>query len=174
MKAALSSLVPAFNGQRMVREYTERCYAPAMQQVQRLVADDLAAAKSFADWRQRIEDCWSNVAIRRVEARSQSVLRVGESVDVQALVELGPLNAQEVAVQLYVGRVDARGELSDAHALPMRLVATEGRCATFEATGAAGDGSGLHGYTVRVLPRHAELASPFVPGLISWAPDAAR
>ena len=28
--------------------------------------------------------------------------------------------------------------------------------------------SGQHGYTVRVLPRHADLASPFEPGLICW------
>jgi len=29
--------------------------------------------------------------------------------------------------------------------------------------------SGLHGYTVRVVPKHADLTSPFLPGLIVWA-----
>ena len=28
--------------------------------------------------------------------------------------------------------------------------------------------SGLHGYTVRVLPRHEDLANPFEPRLIVW------
>jgi glycogen phosphorylase len=29
--------------------------------------------------------------------------------------------------------------------------------------------SGLHGYTVRVLPCHPDLKAPFIPGLITWA-----
>jgi hypothetical protein len=28
--------------------------------------------------------------------------------------------------------------------------------------------SGMHGYRVRVLPRHSDLASPFEPGLVTW------
>ena len=28
--------------------------------------------------------------------------------------------------------------------------------------------SGQHGYAVRVLPRHADLANPFEPGLVCW------
>ena len=62
---------------------------------------------------------------------------------------------------------------SQARPLPMRLVGTDDGCALFEAVAAPGDGSGLHGYTVRVLPRHPDLASPFQSGLISWAPPNA-
>lgn len=40
---------------------------------------------------------------------------------------------------------------------------------TFETSAAACRKSGLHGFTVRVLPRHPDLATPFVPGLITWA-----
>ena len=28
--------------------------------------------------------------------------------------------------------------------------------------------SGQHGYAVRVLPRNADLANPFEPGLVTW------
>jgi starch phosphorylase len=28
--------------------------------------------------------------------------------------------------------------------------------------------SGQYGYTVRVLPKHANLANPFEPGLVAW------
>jgi starch phosphorylase len=28
--------------------------------------------------------------------------------------------------------------------------------------------SGQQGYAVRVLPRHADLGSPFEPGLVCW------
>jgi starch phosphorylase len=173
MKASITSLVPAFNAQRMVREYAERCYLPAAEQVRRLTAGDMVAARALADWRQRIEEAWSRIAIRRVETRSGSELRVGDALDVRAWVELGSLSADDIGVELYLGRIDARGEFSQARPLPMRLVGTDDGCALFEAVAAPGDGSGLHGYTVRVLPRHPDLASPFQSGLISWAPPNA-
>jgi len=43
----------------------------------------------------------------------------------------------------------------------------------FETEAIACARSGLHGYTVRVLPHHPDLASPFLPGLITWADGGA-
>jgi hypothetical protein len=31
--------------------------------------------------------------------------------------------------------------------------------------------SGRRGYTIRVLPRHDDLVTPYIPGLITWASD---
>jgi len=39
----------------------------------------------------------------------------------------------------------------------------------FEAPGVACGSSGRHGYTVRVLPYHPDLTTPFLPGMIAWA-----
>jgi hypothetical protein len=39
----------------------------------------------------------------------------------------------------------------------------------FEATDVVCGASGRHGYTVRVLPYHPDLTTPFLPGLILWA-----
>jgi starch phosphorylase len=44
----------------------------------------------------------------------------------------------------------------------------EGLC-IFEAAAVPCCRSGLHGYTVRVLPYHADEAKAFLPGLITWA-----
>ncbi|MBI4873913.1 MAG: hypothetical protein HY822_04680, partial [Acidobacteria bacterium] len=38
-----------------------------------------------------------------------------------------------------------------------------------EATGVVCGKSGRHGYTVRVMPYHRDLTTPFLPGLIVWA-----
>jgi starch phosphorylase len=29
--------------------------------------------------------------------------------------------------------------------------------------------SGFHGFSVRVLPNHPDLITPFLPGLVAWA-----
>jgi starch phosphorylase len=39
----------------------------------------------------------------------------------------------------------------------------------FEAAAVQCGRSGLHGYTVRVLPFHADEAKAFLPGIITWA-----
>lgn len=39
-----------------------------------------------------------------------------------------------------------------------------------EASVAPCQGSGLHGYTLRVLPNHPALTTSFQHGLITWAP----
>jgi glycogen phosphorylase len=170
MKGCISSLVPMFNGQRMVREYAERCYLPAAAQVRRLAADDMAAARALAAWRERIEQAWPQLAVQAVAAGSDGELRVGDTVDVRAWVQLGGLSPEDVAVELYLGRVDARGALSQPVPLPMRLVqSNDNGCSRFETAASPGYASGLHGYTVRVLPNHPDLTSPFQPGLVTWA-----
>jgi glycogen phosphorylase len=69
-----------------------------------------------------------------------------------------------------VGRVDADGQLVQAKPVPMHLVGPDGEGAyIFETAAALWHGSGLNGYTVRVLPSNPDLSTPFQPGLITWA-----
>jgi starch phosphorylase len=168
MKASISNLVPVFNAQRMVRDYAATCYMPAAEQMRRLVADQHAAATALADWRERIEHAWPQLRIRSVESRSPGELRVGEPVTVRAAVELGSLSPDDVSVELYFGRVDTRGLLDHAAAASMHVAATEDGACMFEVAAPA-TSSGMYGYTVRLLPKNAELATAFQPGLITWA-----
>jgi starch phosphorylase len=93
---------------------------------------------------------------------------------VQAQVLLGDLRPDDVRVEFYLGRVTADGEIADAETAPMQFVGQDsGGGHVFRANSVLCHKSGLHGYTVRVLPYHPDLVHPFVPGLIAWAkPDA--
>jgi starch phosphorylase len=91
-------------------------------------------------------------------------------VGVRARVRLGALSPEHVTVELYLGALDAAGELTQPATFPMRHTASPGNGEQiFEAAGVPCCRSGLQGYTVRVLPHHADLAARFVPGLITWA-----
>jgi starch phosphorylase len=83
---------------------------------------------------------------------------------------LGTLTPDDVKVELYLGRVDGAGELVEAEATPMQP-AGQGKASSylFEASEVVCFSSGRHGYTVRVLPHHPDLTTPFLPGLIEWA-----
>ena len=75
-----------------------------------------------------------------------------------------------MSVELYVGLVSADNEIVGARAIPMRPVGDggDGRY-RFEVSSITRLRSGLHGFTVRALPRHPDLIALFLPGLIVWA-----
>jgi hypothetical protein len=75
-----------------------------------------------------------------------------------------------VSVELYVELVNAGGEIIGAQAIPMRPVGNGGAGRyRFEVSSVACCRSRLHGFTVRALPRHPDLITPFLPGFIVWA-----
>jgi starch phosphorylase len=97
----------------------------------------------------------------------------------RARIRLGALMPEDVAVELYLGRLDPSGDIVDAGSTLMKTAGRdpEGRY-VFEAAGVPCSQSGLHGFTVRIRPSHPDLAAggriPFLPGLIAWAePDRA-
>jgi len=170
MKASIGRLCHFFNTHRMVREYTERFYLPAASRYEQLTDKGMDRAKALAAWKARVQENWAQVSIEALDAEPLTELRVGGAVRAQARVHLGKLTPDDVTVEIYLGRVDADGNIVEAEATPMQPVgpATEGSY-LFEASAVPCRRSGLHGYSVRVLPRHPDLTSPFLPGLITWA-----
>ncbi len=170
MKEAMAALCPVFNTNRMVREYAERFYLPAGQQFERLFATGFARAKNLAAWKEHVRAHWHEIRIGKVEPPSMRQLKVGDKTDVKAWVRLGSLGPEDVAVELYLGRLDARGDFVDAEVtrLEFKELSKEGD-SLFEAWAIPCSKSGLHGYTVRVVPRHEDLWSPWELGLVLWA-----
>lgn len=168
MKASIANLCPFVNTHRMVRDYTCQFYFKAHQGYRALEADGAARARSLAAWMARLRREWPNVHIEGVEQGPGANLPVGTNIHVRARVRLGSLAPQDVAVELYMGRLDAAGEIVDATSIAMKPAAQDGNKTVFEATTPCGR-SGMHGFTVRVRPSHPDLAVPFLTGLISWA-----
>ncbi len=170
MKASIGTLSPFFNTHRMVQEYTERFYLPAATRYRALTADSLAGAKALAAWQARVRLAWPQIRVEAIEAGALTDLQVGREIQVQARIGLGPLTPDDVRVELLVGRVNADGDLVDVQATPLKSTGTEsGGVYMYEASGVRCRASGLRGYTLRVLPHHPDLATPFQPGLIVWA-----
>jgi starch phosphorylase len=170
MKASIGHLCPHFNTHRMVREYTERFYLPAAARHEQLVAEALARAKALAAWKARVQQHWPEIRIAAVRADSLAELQVGQVITVEAHIQLGALTPADVKVELYTGLVNPSGDI--VHATPMPMLPTEAETTglwRFVAASVACCRSGLHGFTIRVLPQHPDLTSPFSLGLITWA-----
>ena len=168
MKNCIRKLAPYFNTNRMVQEYAENFYVKAYDRGERLAADGLARSVSLARTKDTLRSRWGGIRIVGVHTSGNGHFKVGESMQVEALVDLPGLQPDEVAVQLYAGRVSARGEIEDPQAIPMRhskemapdrhLFVGKLDCQT----------SGRQGFAIRILPGGEDLATPFEPGLIVW------
>ena len=170
MKASAQSLCRFFNTHRMVGEYTERYYLPAAAHYQQLTADRMARAMALAAWKARVRMYWSQVRVEAVDAEPLAAVQVGGEFPVQARVHLGALTPDDVAVELFLGQVNAMGGIVEGDVMPMQPVRPDGEASyLYQASAVTCHRSGLHGYTVRVLPYHPDLTIRFLPGFIVWA-----
>jgi starch phosphorylase len=169
IKSSVGTLCHDFNTHRMVGEYTTRIYLPAGKRCRELAADGMARGKTLAAWKTRVQQSWPQVRVEAVESEPLRELDIRGQVLVRARIHLGTLGADDVSVELYLGRVDVNGEIVQAEAMPMLPRERDGQGnQRFEAS-IVPRTSGLHGFTVRVLAHHPDLVTRFVPGLIHWA-----
>jgi glycogen phosphorylase len=169
MKASIGTICPFVNTHRMVRDYTCQFYLRAHELYGALEANDAARAKSLASWTARLRQEWPKVRVEAVEQGPSNTLPVGTNVQVRAGVQLGSLLPVDVAVELYVGRLNPAGDIVNAASTPMKATGP-GKHGSFSFEAATPCArSGLQGLTVRIRPNHPDLAARLLPGLICWA-----
>ena len=151
----------------MVQEYTETSYLPAHRAGARLSANDHAASRELATWRERVASAWPEVAIRVEEAGKPKEMRVGDTVGVSVRVRLAGLTPADVAVEIRYGFYDALGHVRMGTILSAHHDGREGDEEIYRVEIPCA-GSGRYGFAARVLPRHPDLANALTPLKMTW------
>ena len=167
MKASMRDVGKRFSSHRMLLEYAERYYLPGMEAQARLAGDGCAAARNLAGYLDRVRRAWPGVRVEGLSSASPAILKIGDTIAARAKVNLGGLSPEDVTVELYHGALSSQGEILEPRRLEMQPIGTEGPATVYGADAPA-DATGRRGYTLRVLPRHAALPHPFLPGLVKW------
>ncbi|WP_440709710.1 alpha-glucan family phosphorylase [Herbiconiux sp. YIM B11900] len=199
IRHTLATLSPELSAERMVREYVQRLYIPAATAERAMTVDDHSAARSLSQWKDRVRAAWPGVAVLHVESGGlDDTPQVGDELHVRAHIQLGGLSPHDVAVEVVYGHAvhgddlsdPAVAELSTPHARAGAAAAgaeTGGADPTDAPAGAVEEEpvevpselvysgtvalsrAGSFGYTVRVVPKHPNLASEAELGLIAVA-----
>ncbi|MEW5782476.1 MAG: alpha-glucan family phosphorylase [Pseudomonadota bacterium] len=166
-KRSIATITPRFNSQRMVGEYLHKFYAPADQQWRRKSADDYAAARTLAAWKQKVRLAWPKVRLRRLDTPVKRI-PYGASLHFELAVHLDGLAPQDVAVELLLSRPG-----TDSRTRPPRKLLLE-----YRGPGEHGDSifaldftpdvCGKLDYRLRVYPHHELLTHPFEMGMMLW------
>jgi starch phosphorylase len=174
VRHTLQVLGPKVLASRMVRDYTEKYYAPAAQSLHRTIEPidgvPFGAARQLAAYRQRAQDAWPKIQITDVDSYGlPDTPLLGSKLTLTATVQLAGLRPDEVVVQAVVGRVDASDALVHPETVPMAHTGTaDGGNEVFSTTTPL-PVAGPVGYTVRVLPHHRLLAADTELGLVTLA-----
>jgi starch phosphorylase len=172
IKQMLVELGPVFNTSRMVQEYTRRFYQPALESSRLLSADNFSRGRSYASWLSNLQSNWHVVKIDGITADMGEEVRVGDLLRVAAEVYLGPIEPGDVSVECYEGQLDIDGSIKHGHAHPMPRVG-DGKKKGWHtyAVDVNTAATGLNGFTLRVIPAHADIPKTLRLGLIRWAAE---
>lgn len=168
MKKCIHRLAPAFNTHRMVQDYAEKLYFPALRRARSLAANGLEASVALAEQKNRLRAAWGNLAITQVDAEVEKPLGVRENRGLTVVADLGGLTPDEVRVQVYAGQLDNDGQLVRGTATDLQHAQDLGDGKHRFAGQLCADGSGRHGFAIRVVPGGDAFARITVPGLIHW------
>ena len=169
MKDAIRLNCPFFNTARMVGEYAQRAYFPASDRYHILTVDNYAPAKELASWKSKLRDHWFNIRIKDIDVSEDTDIEVNQTVAVKAKVDLATLTNDDVRVELYQGSIDANGEIMNAVPVVMDYQGQDATGLSVYTANITYTVSGLQGLSLRVLPHHQHLSSPYEPRLIAWA-----
>ncbi len=169
MKQAIRMGLKAFTSHRMVAEYNERFYVPALESYSQLLGSGNEAVEKLVKQHQRLDELWRHVSISTPECGTElGKLHVGDRFSITTDVHLGDLKPEEVDVQVYYGPVTPE------------LHITHGRVAIIPAGEDVGNGNyrysheldcertGRYAFTTRVTPRGDEW-NHVMPGFMTWA-----
>ncbi len=177
IRRTLTRLGPKVLAERMVRDYTQRLYAPAAHAHRALdPAAEPSASAGLAAWKDRVRTEWPQVRVDHVEAAgpASDSLELGGCLTLRVRVTLGGLEPGEVEVQAVTGRVDHNDTITDPETVVLKPAGRPdlGGSRLYEGELAL-DRTGPFGYTVRVLPTHPLLAGPTELGLAALPPASA-
>ena len=169
MKSAMRVIGPEYNTNRMVRQYAEEMYLPALKRAVSLSENNLERAKQLAAWKQNLRNNWNTIKILDIKLDNHDGFKVGDECIIHAWLNLGKLKPEDISVEVFFGPLDAKGDIDSAKTLPMQLL-KKTTDDTHEFVGTIKlETSGRMGHTIRVLPKHPDIDSPFREGLILWA-----
>ena len=170
MKNSMKELGPIYNTHRMVQEYARKFYFPSFEKRLYLIKNNWKKGKQFSMWKNKVYENWNQVKFISVnEENKNGDLKVGDKYFITAEVELGDLAPSDVDVQIYYGRVES-GDNSSRKYVNMTDISKKIKSTKYTYKGEIEcKGTGLFGFTLRVLPRHDLLINQFELGLIRWA-----
>lgn len=169
-KESMKSILPRFNSQRMVTDYANQFYGPAIKHAETLHDNSFKSAKQLAKWKKNVSNRWDRVTIERLDTPPARI-SAGESLTIRVAVDLNGLKTKDVIVECVLGTEDSHKAFQPHahHVLSPEESADDGeKGKTLFSIALMPDLPGLQFYKLRIYPYHASFAHRFEIGFMKW------
>jgi len=172
VKHAFHSAITEFSAHRMVWNYLNQYYMPAMKRSERYRQEEYRELDRFTKWRNRLTRLWPNIILDIKNGHNMDedlrILSPGEKREIVLQVNSKGIEPRDLIAQVILERQDAYHGHQDMKTVTMGLVAeTEDGVKEYRAHVAA-ENDGSYRFNCRILATHPDLYDPHEVRLIKW------
>lgn len=173
MKASIVMAGKKFSAQRMVMDYTDLFYVPALRASAELSANNFSLNKEVTTWLDRISTSWDQIGIRDIKVPDVGpTVKLGQKIPVTMRVYLDSITPDDIRVEIISGRLSSQENLDSMTSVVARLSGDKGSKPSDGVWEFSGEvtcqESGRFGVTARIVPQNEHLLHTKKPKLISW------
>ncbi len=171
MKNSIRTNAGMFSTERMLKDYVQQFYVPALEANELITKDKGKAAKALREWKLKTISSWPGVKIQSVALDGSADIHVGKHMKVRTQVEVDGISPDDLRVQLYYGSLDSHDNIVDPRIVDLDVDSKKG--SVLKCSGSyICEGSGMQGATVRVVAKHPLMASSSDLPCYTWAEQA--
>jgi starch phosphorylase len=167
MKNAIRSCAPQYSMRRMLVDYLNQLYLPAMASERRYAQNNFAVAREMMNWKAGLRQRWNSIHIEAL-AVDQKQLTVGEAVNVAARLWLNGIPEEHVSVEAVYGGQNLEGQLVEPKVVALQASEWDNGVRIYKGAVAPSD-SGRFVVGLRVRPHHTNLLNSYETGMMRWA-----
>jgi starch phosphorylase len=164
MKNCMISIIPRFNSNRLIEDYTRKFYLKCDTNFLKNKENNYQNIKEYVEWQKKVVSVWDKIKILEIKDNIQGSYNLGDKIEVTAKVFIDNLSIDDISVQLYYGYLDSKSRISEPKIKEMNVVDKENGVFKGEIEI---DRVGHCGYVVRILPKFKDKVI-YIPGLIKW------
>jgi starch phosphorylase len=172
VKLSFHSTITQFSAHRMVWQYLQNYYMPALKRSEKYSQEEYRQLHQFSKWQNRVNRLWNKLELTIKDGtgldEDRRVLSAGESREISLHIEAGGLSPSDLRVEVILERQDAYRGHQDMKVVPMGLVAENGEGKLEYRAHITAEKDGSYRFNCRVLPWHKDLYNQNETRLIKW------
>ncbi len=167
MKSSIKSVGGIYNTSRMLVDYLNKLYIPQINRINSL-KENIESIQNYLDWEKDMKSKWSLVKVIPSSPLNELFVRAGNNIEMKCGVSLNGIDPNSVTVEVYCGKLDAKGKMINSLYSEMQLSQDLGNSNYEYTSNLSIDDGGSYGYTFRVLPKNNLIINKHDLSMCKW------
>ena len=133
-----------------------------------MITSNIESVNNYLGWESNLKSKWSMIKINPTTPLDELFVKAGNNIKMSCNVSLNGLKPEDVTVEVYCGRLDEQGKMTNSLYTEMKVDKTLNESEYEYSADLSIDDGGNYGYTFRVLPKHDLLINKHDLSLCKW------